>query len=82
MRFKYSTNSPNQNEFDSLPRIPIILHKNNLSIETNGLVDSGATVNVLPYQLGIQLGEVWDNNQKVKGCCLFKIAITCSLVPI
>ena len=65
MRFKYSTNSPNQNEFDSLPRIPIILHKNNLSIETNGLVDSGATVNVLPYQFGIQLGEVWDNNQPV-----------------
>ena len=58
MIFKYSTNSPNQNEFDSLPRIPIILQKNNLIIEINGLVYSGATVNVLPYELGIQLGEV------------------------
>jgi hypothetical protein len=65
MRFKYSTNSSNQNEFDSLPRIPIILQKNNLSIETNGLVDSGATVNVLPYELGVQLGEVWDSSKAI-----------------
>jgi hypothetical protein len=25
-----------------------------------GLLDTGATVNVLPYQVGIQLGLVWD----------------------
>jgi hypothetical protein len=29
------------------------------------LVDSGATVNVLPYKLGIQLGGVWDNNKAI-----------------
>ena len=65
MRFKYSTSSPNQNEFDSLPRIPITLEKDNLSIEANGLVDSGATVNVLPYEIGIQLGGVWDNSKAI-----------------
>jgi hypothetical protein len=55
MRFKYSTSSPTQNEFDSLPRIPLILRRGDRSIEAIGLVDSGATVNVLPYELGIQL---------------------------
>ena len=54
MRFKYSTISPTQNEFDRLPRIPLLLRRGDRSIEAIGLVDSGATVNVLPYELGIQ----------------------------
>ena len=65
MRFKYSTTSSTQNEFDSLPRIPLILQKGDQSIQSTGLVDSGATVNVLPYELGIQLGGVWDNNKAI-----------------
>ncbi len=28
-----------------------------------GLVDSGATVNVLPYDVGVQLGGVWDERK-------------------
>lgn len=28
-------------------------------------VDSGATVNVLPYELGLQLGVVWDDRKAV-----------------
>ncbi|MFM2063070.1 MAG: hypothetical protein RLZZ507_2740 [Cyanobacteriota bacterium] len=27
MRFKYSTSHPSQNEFDSLPRVPLILRR-------------------------------------------------------
>ncbi|HRW10316.1 MAG TPA: hypothetical protein P5121_34670, partial [Caldilineaceae bacterium] len=27
------------------------------------LVDSGATVNVLPYDIGLQLGESWDDRK-------------------
>ncbi len=65
MRFQYSTNDPSQNEFDSLPRIPLILHHNNQGVEVVGLVDSGATVNVLPYQIGIQLGLVWDDSKAI-----------------
>ncbi len=30
-------------------------------MEATGLADSGATVNVLPYELGVQLGAVWDD---------------------
>ncbi len=65
MRFKYSTTSPSQNEFDSLPRIPLVLRRGDRSIEAIGLVDSGATVNVLPYELGIQLGAKWDETKAI-----------------
>ncbi len=65
MRFQYSTNHPSQDEFDSLPRIPLILRHNNERVEVVGLVDSGATVSVLPYQIGIQLGLVWDDSKAI-----------------
>jgi hypothetical protein len=65
MRFKYSTTGPNQNEFDSLPRIPLILRQDQYTVDASGLVDSGATINVLPYELGIQLGAVWDESKAI-----------------
>jgi hypothetical protein len=65
MRFKYSTSDPSRDELDSLPRLPLVLHSNQASVTTVGLVDSGATVNVLPYELGVQLGGVWDDRKAV-----------------
>ena len=65
MRFKYSTTDPSQNEFDSLPRIPLTLQRGNRVIQALGLVDSGATVSVLPYEIGIQLGATWDDNKAI-----------------
>jgi hypothetical protein len=35
------------------------------SIEALGLVDSGATVNVLPHELGLQLGAIWDDRRAI-----------------
>ena len=29
-------------------------------VEVHGLLDSGATVNVLPYSIGLRLGAVWE----------------------
>ena len=63
MRFKYSTTAPSQDEFDSLPRIPLVLRYNDQQVEVSGLVDSGATVNVLPYEIGLQLGATWDGRK-------------------
>lgn len=65
MRFKYSTTDSSQNELDSLPRIPLILRNNDRAVEGVGLVDSGATVNVLPYDIGIQLGGSWDERKAI-----------------
>jgi hypothetical protein len=41
MRFKYSTSSLTQNEFDSLPRITLSLRREYRIVEALGLVDSG-----------------------------------------
>lgn len=65
MRFRYSTTDPSQNEFDSLPRVPLVLHCEGRIVEALGLVDSGATVNVMPYELGLQLGAIWDNSRAI-----------------
>ena len=34
-------------------------------MEAVSLVDSGATVNVLPYELGLQLGGIWDDRRAI-----------------
>ena len=65
MRFSYSTTDPIQNEFDSLPRLPFALIYQSRRIEVVGLVDSGATVSVLPYELGLQLGAIWDARKAI-----------------
>jgi hypothetical protein len=60
MRYKFSTRHPSQTETDSLPRLPLVLRNGEKAVTAIGLVDSGATVNVLPYRLGLQLGFVWQ----------------------
>jgi hypothetical protein len=63
MRFKYSTTDPLQDEFDSLPRLPLVLRLGSQSIEVVGLVDSASTINVLPHSVGLRLGASWDEKQ-------------------
>ncbi|MFN8489695.1 MAG: hypothetical protein U0350_19075 [Caldilineaceae bacterium] len=63
MRFRYSTSDPAQDEFDSLPRISLRLHYNQQQLDVIGLVDSGATVSVLPQEIGLQLGAQWDDQK-------------------
>ena len=65
MRFRYSTTDPAQNEFDSLPRVPIILRREGHTVEALGLIDSGATVNVMSYELGLQLGATWEDSRAI-----------------
>ena len=65
MRFQYLTTKPTQNEFDSLPRLPLALQRGDRRVEAVGLVDSEATVNVLPYELGLQLGAEWDDRRAI-----------------
>lgn len=65
MRFRYSITDPAQNEFDNLPRVPIILRREKRTVETLGLVDSGATVNVMPFDVGLQLGATWEDSKAI-----------------
>jgi xanthosine utilization system XapX-like protein len=43
-----------------LPRILITLSYAGLSISAHALLDTGSTVNLLPYDIGLQLGVVWE----------------------
>jgi Aspartyl protease len=45
---------------DALPKIPLKLTYRDSSIDVSALLDTGASVNVLPYSMGIQLGAVWE----------------------
>ncbi len=49
-----------QGEAAHLPYLPLELTLGAKSITVEGLVDSGSTINVLPYDVGIQLGAVWE----------------------
>jgi hypothetical protein len=42
-----------------MPRLPMNLSLDGLSVEVVGLLDTGAAVSVLPYRVGLALGAVW-----------------------
>jgi hypothetical protein len=42
------------------PLMPITLQNENISKSLLGLLDTGASVSVLPYQIGIELGFSWS----------------------
>jgi hypothetical protein len=44
----------------ALPIIPVTLSLASVSTSANALLDTGATVNVLPYDIGLQLGAIWE----------------------
>lgn len=63
MRFRYSCLNLAQHELNNLPYAPLFLFRGENSVEALGLVDTGAMMNVLPYQIGLRLGGIWDDRQ-------------------
>jgi hypothetical protein len=43
-----------------MPYLPLTLTNSDRSIEVTALLDTGASVNVLPYDIGRQLGFIWE----------------------
>jgi hypothetical protein len=62
-QFPYRDRNPASGGVDLMPDLPIFLRHKAKSLPGVGLVDSGASISVLPYSLGIQLGFDW-NTQK------------------
>ena len=58
-RFNFQLKKDLSNNADYVPYLPLILSYKNTSLEVMGLLDTGASVNVLPYQIGIELGAIW-----------------------
>lgn len=46
---------------DLVPSLPLTLSYGGKHIEMFGLLDTGSSINVLPYSLGCELGAVWEN---------------------
>ena len=45
---------------EALPTIPITLSHAGFSVFANALLDTGSAVNLLPYDIGLQLGVIWE----------------------
>ncbi len=45
---------------EALPTIPIALSLAGCSVLTHALLDTGSTINLLPYDVGLQLGAIWE----------------------
>jgi hypothetical protein len=58
-RFVFSPIDNQLGVASSLPYMPITLNYQNRELTASGLLDTGATVNVMPYQIGLQLGARW-----------------------
>ena len=59
-RYAFTSANPALGEAGLQPYLPIILTHQDRSVTVPGLLDTGAMVNVLPYQVGIDLGANWE----------------------
>ncbi len=59
-RFSFTEQVNSLGLSSAMPYLPVKLTYRNLSINATGLLDTGASVNVLPYEMGLQLGAVWE----------------------
>ncbi len=55
-RFFYKLTNQAFSPEDALPFLPLKLSRDIKTVEVLGLADSGATINVLPYQVSLELG--------------------------
>jgi hypothetical protein len=60
VRFSYTERDIAFGEFSSMPYLPVRLTTRVQSVDAMALLDTGASVNVLPYHLGLLLGFDWD----------------------
>jgi hypothetical protein len=58
--FPYSAVKNARGETALRPLLPVTLAYGDTTVETTGLLDTGADVNVLPYHLGFTLGGNWE----------------------
>ncbi len=59
-RYPFLSGDPALGEASFRPYLPFSLIYQEKSVGSTGLLDTGASVNVLPYSLGIELGYEWE----------------------
>ena len=62
-RFPFIERRNQKGEANIFPCVPISLRYGNCALEAFGLLDTGSSLNVLPYHLGLELGAVWEEQK-------------------
>ena len=60
-RFLFTERTDSTGRSSTLPYLPLTLTNGKRSLEVMALLDTGASVNVLPYEIGLQLGAAWES---------------------
>ena len=63
VRFAFTEVYPSLGALSTLPYLPLTLTYQSQSLNVSGLLDTGSSVNVLPYEMGLALGAVWENQR-------------------
>jgi hypothetical protein len=58
--YSYKIIQPSLGLADRMPYVPLTIASATGTLSVEGLLDTGASVNVLPYAIGIQLGLDWE----------------------
>jgi hypothetical protein len=59
-RYPFVSSEPRLGEASFCPYLPFTLIHQQVSVTTSGLLDTGASVNLLPYSIGVELGYEWE----------------------
>ena len=59
-RFNFQPKTDLLGVIDYVPYLPLRLTYQNQYLDVMGLLDTGASVNVSPYQIGLRLGAIWE----------------------
>ena len=62
-KFPYLRVLPERRLTDPMPFLPFMLERKGNIKEVFGLLDSGSTINVLPYKVGLELGAIWEEQR-------------------
>lgn len=65
LRVPYTTVAPAAGDVGIAPYLPLTLECQGNSMAASALLDSGASLNVLPHSLGLSLGAVWREQAAV-----------------
>jgi hypothetical protein len=60
VRFGFTEVNSELGALSTFPYVPLTLTYQNHSLNVSGLLDTGSSVNVLPYEIGLRLGAVWE----------------------
>jgi len=92
LRFPYVTVDPTAGDVGIAPYLPLTLEYQGNRLVTSALVDTGSSLSVIPYSLGVSLGAVWRERaavlrlggsfEPVSACPLFLYVTVGTFAPI